>query len=240
MPMPTIAVAEEELARGEQWADVRELCFLTVWGGRRKALSLMGLIPRTGGLACLPPPANSVFWEGFGTRAMTIQYDASDLSGWIGLPKLFFRLKGTILTGTINSPLFWLCNLVHIGFLILGGQIRIGTYSNVSETSGEVVFTSAFEPYDLSGSDLKLGWSMATFGLPLLFFFIVFYNNNSYQRYFQLYSHTVGLGAKTMEWTALVKLNTPEDASSLGELPPHSHPAPIGSSGDHLTSARPM
>ena len=53
---------------------------------------------------------------------------------------------------------------------------------------------------------------MALVGLPLLFFFIVFYNNNSYQRYFQLYSHTVGMGAAAMEWTALVKSHSPDGA----------------------------
>ena len=51
----------------------------------------------------------------------------------------------------------------------------------------------------------QLHWSTALVGLPLLFFFIVFYNNNSYARFYQLYGHCVGLGAKTMEWTALVK-----------------------------------
>ena len=45
-------------------------------------------------------------------------------------------------------------------------------------------------------------------GLPLLFFFIVFYNNNSYQRFYTLYGHTVGLGKGIMEWTALVKAHS--------------------------------
>ena len=37
---------------------------------------------------------------------------------------------------------------------------------------------------------------------------MVFYNNNSYSRFYTLYGHTVGLGANTMEWVALVKLHS--------------------------------
>ena len=44
--------------------------------------------------------------------------------------------------------------------------------------------------------------------LPLLIFFIVFYGNSSYSRFYTLYGHTVGLGANAMEWTALVKLHS--------------------------------
>jgi predicted membrane chloride channel (bestrophin family) len=54
----------------------------------------------------------------------------------------------------------------------------------------------------------QLPYSLAVISLPLLFFFIVFYNNNSYSRFYTLYGHTVGLGANTMEWTALVKLHS--------------------------------
>ena len=49
---------------------------------------------------------------------------------------------------------------------------------------------------------------MALVSLSLLFFFIVFYNNNSYSRFYTLYGHTVGLGANVMEWTALVKMHS--------------------------------
>ena len=55
---------------------------------------------------------------------------------------------------------------------------------------------------------VQLSWSTAMLGIPLLFFFIVFYNNNSYQRFYTLYGHTVGMGARLMEWTALVKANS--------------------------------
>ena len=45
---------------------------------------------------------------------------------------------------------------------------------------------------------VQLSWSTAMLGIPLLFFFIVFYNNNSYQRFYTLYGHTVGMGARLM------------------------------------------
>ena len=72
---------------------------------------------------------------------------------------------------------------------------------------------SRFEWHSLPCARPQLDRSTGLTGLPLLFFFIVFYNNNSYQRYFLLYSHTVGMGAKTMEWTALVKANSRADES---------------------------
>jgi hypothetical protein len=62
---------------------------------------------------------------------------------------------------------------------------------------------------------VQLERSTAHVGLPLLFFFIVFYNNNSYQRFYTLYGHTVGMGGKTMEWTALVKAHSPSGAEHM-------------------------
>ena len=40
---------------------------------------------------------------------------------------------------------------------------------------------------------------------------MVFYNHDSYERFYKLYSHTVTLGSKAMEWTALVKLHSLRD-----------------------------
>ena len=57
---------------------------------------------------------------------MTIDYDASNLSGWIGMPRLFLRYRGTILAGTLTGPLFWLSNILHLALLILSGRIPLG------------------------------------------------------------------------------------------------------------------
>ena len=115
--------------------------------------------------------------------AMTIDYDAGQLTGWCGLPKLICAWKGTILHGALLGPMFWIVLGLHVVFLVLGGKLGEG-----------------------GGWDLpKLPWSSAVIGLSLLFFFIVFYGNASYGRFYQLYGHTVGIGGTTMEWTALVK-----------------------------------
>ena len=146
---------------------------------------------------------------------MTIDYDASALSGWTGLPRLFMRYNGTILSATLLGPLFWITQMLHIGLLILNGRIPIGrsvpVTINGTKIDGDFVWTPYFEPIELP----ILNWGTALVGLPLLFFFIVFYNNNSYQRFYQLYGHTVGMGGKVMEWTSLVK------SHSLGETAEH-------------------
>ena len=53
---------------------------------------------------------------------MTIDYDASALSGWAGARHLFLRYHGTILSGLFRGPMFWVPNLLHIIFCALGGQ----------------------------------------------------------------------------------------------------------------------
>ena len=53
-----------------------------------------------------------------------------------------------------------------------------------------------------------LRWPPAVVGLTLLFFFIVFYGNSSYQRFYTLYGHCVGIGGTTMEWVSLVKAHS--------------------------------
>lgn len=137
---------------------------------------------------------------------MTIDYDAAALSGWLGLPRLLIRYRGTILAGTIWGPVFWATNLVHLGLLFLCGRIPIGQMvpsTNVS-TPDAWEWQPFWQGYELP----EVPSSVAFVGFPLLFFFIVFYNNNSYQRFYALYGHCVGMGGRIMEWTALVKLHS--------------------------------
>ena len=56
---------------------------------------------------------------------MTIHYDAETLSGWRGLPRLFLRYRGTVLSGTFVGPMFWLPNLLHVAVCFLGGQLWV-------------------------------------------------------------------------------------------------------------------
>lgn len=142
---------------------------------------------------------------------MTIEYDAGTLTGWCGLPRLLLRWQGTILHGALLGPMFWLVNLSHIAYLILGGRIEIrvphggmfggGNSTGAGAGTGSEVEWRVWTPLSLP----VLPWSTAVVGLTLLFFFIVFYGNASYGRFYQLYGHCVGIGGTTMEWVALVK-----------------------------------
>lgn len=65
----------------------------------------------------------------------------------------------------------------------------------------------------------NLPWATSVIPLTLLFFFMVFYTNSSFNRFYQLYNHCVGIMGATQEWTALVKSHSrsiaePERASA--------------------------
>jgi len=137
---------------------------------------------------------------------MTIPYNAESLSGsWVGFPRLFLRYKGTILSGTLCGPMFWLTNLLHLALCFIGGRFDIK--EKVDAANGTKVWEE-WHPVDL----IQVDWASTLVGMPLLFFFIVFYNNNSYNRFYQLYGHCVGMGGRCMEWTYLIKAHSlPED-----------------------------
>jgi hypothetical protein len=84
---------------------------------------------------------------------MTIAYEASEMSGWLGLMRLFLRYRGTILHDTLTGLFFWIPNCLHVGLLVLGGHLRLPT-----EWVGE------WEAYAVP----RLPSSTALLGLPLL------------------------------------------------------------------------
>ena len=81
--------------------------------------------------------------------AMPIDYDANVLSGWSGMPRLFFRYRGTILHGTIFDPIMWLTNVLHAGWQFCGGRLPIWILrpsSNATDPDdGEWVLWEGFE-----------------------------------------------------------------------------------------------
>ena len=58
--------------------------------------------------------------------------------------------------------------------------------------------------------NLPPSWSLFSGAWSLLVFFLVFYGNQCYTRFFQMYGHCVGIGGATMQWVALVKLHLPQ------------------------------
>eukprot|EP00322_Chrysochromulina_rotalis_P010403 CAMPEP_0115868434 /NCGR_PEP_ID=MMETSP0287-20121206/21294_1 /TAXON_ID=412157 /ORGANISM="Chrysochromulina rotalis, Strain UIO044" /LENGTH=441 /DNA_ID=CAMNT_0003323095 /DNA_START=55 /DNA_END=1380 /DNA_ORIENTATION=+ len=135
---------------------------------------------------------------------MTIAYDASELVGWKALPKLFCRWNGTIFHGVFSTPMFWLVNLIH------GALVYVPWHINEQRRKSAQRDDVDYEEFVLQPID----WGVSTVGMALLFFFMVFYNNNSYQRFYALYGHCVGVGATIMEWLALVKFSLPSDKLS--------------------------
>ena len=131
---------------------------------------------------------------------MTIAYDASELVGWRSMPKLFLRWNGTIFHGVMTTPMFWIVNSIYGLFVAMP---YIVDYHREQQYG-----PGNFEPFTFT----KLDWGVSTMGLGLLFFFIVFYNNNSYQRFYALYGHCVGIGGTTMEWVGLVRLTLNSDS----------------------------
>ena len=141
-------------------------------------------------------------WAG----AMTIYYEASSLQGWLGLPRLMLSWRGTVWSSSLSSPVFWLVQLTHVALLILVGKLPILVSSDPQEDSSVLLpYFSCEDTGQVCVMLPALPWSWATIALGLLFFFVVFYSNNCFTRFFTLYGHCVGLGATTQEWVALVK-----------------------------------
>ena len=96
------------------------------------------------------------------------------------------------------GPMFWLSISLHLFCLFIDGQLPI--YIHNASTGEDEIWQAADLP--------PLDWRAAIVGLTLLFFFIVFYGNASYARFYHLYGHCVGIGGTTMEWVALIKAHS--------------------------------
>ena len=124
------------------------------------------------------PPSRPVTPEErvYRSQNMTIDYDASALSGWTGARHLFLRYHGTILSGLFRGPMFWVPNLLHIIFCALGGQFATPPVASAAPQADATLETAElpWTGLPLGSTELQLSWQMATVSLPLLFFFIVF------------------------------------------------------------------
>lgn len=91
------------------------------------------------------------------------------------------KWKGTIFPLVLADPLFWLLASVHIVLL---------TYQNLSSVP--------LPPLD---------WNAASVSMGLLTFFVIFYGNHCYARYFELFGHCIGISRTLNVWAWLVKNN---------------------------------
>ena len=94
---------------------------------------------------------------------MTIKYSADEMTGWIGLLRLFLRYRGTIFAGAFTGPIFWLAMCAHVAVLIVNDKIPILVPDPDYEApSGEA---SSGEPipyvhYFTAGTLPKMPWAV--------------------------------------------------------------------------------
>ena len=111
---------------------------------------------------------------------MTIYYDPHELQ-----LSFITRWKGTIFPLVLNDPMFWFLIAVHCFLLYLDGHML--------ENGGDGLPT--------------LDWQASTVAMGLLTFFLVFYGNHCYSRYFELYSHCISIQRQMMQWAHLVHVH---------------------------------
>ena len=94
-----------------------------------------------------------------------------------------FKWDGTIFPLVLSDPLFWLLATVHAMLL-------------------------AYHSHELAAGNPglpPLDWQGSTVEMSLLTFFVIFYGNNCYARYFELFSHCIGIGRSLALFAHLVK-----------------------------------
>ena len=111
---------------------------------------------------------------------MTIQYNPQQLN-----ISFLFCWRGTIFPLVLSDPMFWLLMAVHVLILHRHGMLL--------EEDGV-----GLPPLD---------WEASTIALSLLTFFLVFYGNHCYQRYFELHGHCVSIGQAMGQWAHLIRVH---------------------------------
>lgn len=94
-----------------------------------------------------------------GDSIMVIQYDADELK-----MTFLFRWKGTIFPMVFSQPVFWVLLAVHGLLLKVDGDLLKSRGRGLPE----------------------LDWSASTVAMSMLTFFVVFYANHCFLRYYQV------------------------------------------------------
>jgi len=106
-----------------------------------------------------------------------------------GMFKILFAWRGTVLPLVLRLPFFWLVVLTHVTL------VMIKQYTDTQLIA------------DVESSIIAIPAS-------LLIFFVVFYAGQCYNRFFDMYAHTVAIGGTTMLWIGMIKLHLPDDYSA--------------------------
>lgn len=119
---------------------------------------------------------------------MTVHYDPQEMQ-----ISFLLRFKGTIFPLVFSDPMFWFLIIVHLILLKWDGDLLA--------EGGE-----GLPPLD---------WNASTVAMGLLTFFLVFYGNHCYSRYFELFGHCVAIGKCVMIWAHLVQFNFPHCSAAV-------------------------
>lgn len=111
---------------------------------------------------------------------MTIVYNPHELK-----IAFIFKWRGTIFPLVLSDPMFWFLMIVHVMLLIVHGALLAD-----------------------GGPGLPpLEWNASTVAMGLLTFFLVFFSNHCYQRYFELHGNCTAIGRTMWQWAHLIRTN---------------------------------
>ena len=94
-----------------------------------------------------------------------------------------FRWQGTLLPMVLQKPMFW--SLMGVNFSLL-------VYHDYLLSQGEAGLP-------------ELAWDAAVVPMSLLTFFIVFYGQQSYSRYYAFYGNCAQMSTSLAEWMSMLK-----------------------------------
>ena len=120
--------------------------------------------------------------------------------------KLLASWTGTVLPLTLTKPSFFILPAFHLALALL---YEHGACSDDDGDSGLTWCVSAGDlPY------LEAKYNLVSVPTTMMIFFLVFYSSQCYARYFQLYSHCVGIGGASMCWVGLVRLHLTDNTNA--------------------------
>ena len=127
---------------------------------------------------------------------MTILYNPSD-----AVFSVLFRFRGTIIPLVCRKPTFWVLMTIQIVLL------SVEWYWDQLCRARGIVHGGEEEGCRLPSLD----WDAVQLPAGLLVFFLVFYGDSCYYRFFQLWAHVVELVRLLLEFVARVNLLYPDD-----------------------------
>ena len=144
---------------------------------------------------------------------MTINYNPTQ--------SIFFlvvRYAGTVLPLVFQKPSFWILMSIQACFSILDHWAPLK--EGHDEVLPECYFSFQTHSEDKGCHLPPLDWDVVGNPVNLLIYFIVFYSNRCYERFFKMWEHCYLLMALSMEWCARLRMvfDTKQSGQSKQEV----------------------